>query len=151
MEEHTMDITEDQKKRLFTMAKDICIRRDMMLSLYDQSKSRKQKEHFLSLSITHAASEHGIHSCFKTLGLLKEYSDFTGECMEDFSDLLFCDAYIAEKCFLISKNSYYNAAHPDDRAKKRQECRERLAVYKGYLRVFSILDIMGKYQAYKEH
>lgn len=145
-----MYITEDQKNRLFAMAKEMRTRRDMTLSLYDQSCSRKQKEHFLSSSIVHAAGEQGIHSCFKTLGLLKEYAEYIGENMEDFSEQLFSDAYNAEKRFVSSRNSYSTSAHSVDRTRNRQKCRECLAVYRGYLKVFSILDIMGKYELYKE-
>lgn len=36
-----MYITEDQKNRLFAMAKEMRTRRDMTLSLYDQSCNRK--------------------------------------------------------------------------------------------------------------
>lgn len=145
-----MYITEEQKKLLFAMAKDMRTRRDMMLLLYDQSKSRKQKNHFLSLSVIQAAGEQGIHSCFRTLGLSRDYADFIKEDVEDLADLLFFDAYTAEKRFLSSKNSYHNSTNAGDRAEKRQKCRECLAVYRGYLRVFSILGLMEKYEDYKD-
>lgn len=144
-----MYITEEQKKLLFAMAKDMRTRRDLMLSLYDQSKSRKEKDHFLSLSVIQAAGEQGIHSCFRTLGLSREYANFIKESGEDLSDLLFFDAYTAEKRFLSSKKSYHNSALAEERTKARQRCRECLAVYRGYLRVFSILGLMGKYEVYK--
>ena len=145
-----MYITEEQKKLLFEMAKDMRTRRDMMLLLYDQSKNRKQKDHFFSLSVIQTAGEQSVQSCFRTLELSREYADFIKEDVEDLSDLLFFDAYTAEKRFLSSKKYYHDSALADDRTKARQRCRECLAVYRGYLKVFSILGLMEKYEVYKD-
>ena len=116
-----MYITEEQKKLLFAMAKDMRTRRDMMLSRYDQSKSRKKKDHFFSLSVIQAAGEQGLHSCFRTLGLSREYADYIEESVEDLSDLLFFDANTAEKRFLSSKKAYLDSALAGNRAKKAPE------------------------------
>lgn len=143
-----MNITEKQKKELFAMAKGIRTQRDTTLSLYDAATTKGRKKHFLKQSIIHAASEQGVASCFKTLGLSKEYADYMGDTSDYLPQTLFDDALTAEKSFLCSLRDY-RYIHSDDKAKKRQKCREYLAVYRSYIKVFSILEITEEYKTYK--
>ena len=145
-----MNITEKQKRELFTLAKEIRISRDTALDLFDQATTKKQKEYFLRMSMIHAAKEYGIIICFQTLGLSKEFAEFIGDTRHHLPILLFEKALAAEKNFMNSFH-IYRSIHSGNRKKERQKCQENLAVYKSYLRVLTILEITGEYEAYKDH
>ena len=145
-----MNITEKQKKELFDLAKGIRIRRDTALNLCDQATTKQQKEHFLRLSIVQAAKEYGITICFQILGVSKEFADFIGDTKNHLPLLLFEKAFAAEKNFIDSFHVYHSI-YSGNREKERQKCQENLAIYKSYLRVFTILEITGEYEAYKDH
>lgn len=143
-----MNITEKQKKELFALANNIRIRRDSMLALCEQAVTKKQREYFLRSSIIQAAGQYGISSCFQALGLSKEFAEFIGDTKDHLPLFLFECALAAEKSF-INSFSVYRSVHSGNREKERQKCREDLAVYRSYLKVFSILKITEDYEAYK--
>ena len=77
-------------------------------------------------------------------------ADFIGDTKNHLPLLLFEKAFAAEKNFIDSFHVYHSI-YSGNREKERQKCQENLAIYKSYLRVFTILEITEEYEAYKDH